>query len=1022
MGQVYAGFDAERGIEVAIKRMRDPGAAAATRMRREAQVLRSLDHPYLCPLLDWGQEGDDVWIVMPRLPGESLDQCLGKIDIELRIILLIQACVGVEAAHKAGLIHRDLKPANLMVDLDSADAPRLRVLDFGIATSDEKDRTALTATGQIIGTPAYMSPEQARGDALHVDRRADIWALGAILYEMLVGQPPFGGDSSSHVLARLLSEDVRPPRQINPRVSEALARICMRCLEEDPGRRYQSAGALARDLRRYLDGESVSAPAIGPWFRLRRSWARSRPLWLLASVSSLIVLIVLGFLVHAYRSGIVERRQAAELAGTAERIRAHMRVAHLVPIHDIDIDRAPLIDRIGQLQASPPPTSEDLLLIRERALGDGELALGRIDVAATHFARVVASDKATGGDHDRFADVQLRRYLDARRRALDLPAEQAEVVIEGLRKQWLEPARTAAIAARNEGALGTQTAARLALSDDDANQAIALLDGDRAATSDDYGAILLHGEIAYWQAQRARDLGDTLGAVSAIEQSLDAFRQAARIGRSDPLTLQQVCLASVAKVKFSTESGAAAPTDLAALADECVAMRIASPSDERGAEIESRAWEAISQAHAARNEMDPAFAALDTALKSVSDAITRTPQSRDLHLLRARLLRQSARYHYDDFERTQSLFAQSLADLEQVERLSPGFWPARVETGRLLSNRGRHRANFGRDPATDYARATEILTSALEEKPDSVEVRKALSLVHVFYFYAFRDPDPVAAETHALEAIALLDVAIASNPENVDLLFEQAANRGDYWLFLAARDESEEFERLLGDLDKGLALLAKVRELAPQRADGYGQALAMLNAASELMRARGLPRDRYIDATTALLADAEVAGISIDHSFAAGAALERAEALGQRADPATRDAFERAEHWLEQGESSPDQKFTISRYRLQWASAKAAWLRATRQSTSAVLAVGEATFAGFETSVRGEIDNIAICEAGRLFHEKSLSGAVAQRRAAQLRSRELFDKCRATSESYFAAYWSRYVEQIAKQDSMPADG
>src|SRR5690606_32646682 len=184
-------------------------------------------------------------------------------------------------------------------------APRLRVLELGIATSHHQDRTALTATRHVVGTPAYMSPEQARGRPAPGDRLTAIWALGATLYELLMGQPPFVGGSSSQVLARLLSEDVCSPRQINPGIPEALARICMRCLEVNPDRRYLSAGALATDLRRYLDGVSVIAPAIGLRFRLRRSWARSRSLWLLAGASSLVVLIVLGFLLHSYRSGTI---------------------------------------------------------------------------------------------------------------------------------------------------------------------------------------------------------------------------------------------------------------------------------------------------------------------------------------------------------------------------------------------------------------------------------------------------------------------------------------------------------------------------------------------------------------------------------------------------------------------------------------------------------------------------------------------------------------------------------------------
>jgi hypothetical protein len=173
-------------------------------------------------------------------------------------------------AHRHGVVHRDVKPANLLLD----DAGQPHVLDFGLAKREAGEKT-LTREGDLLGTPAYMSPEQARGEAHRVDARSDIYSLGVVLYEMLTGELPFRGNARM-LLRQALEEDPPPPRALHDRVPRDLETVCLKCLEKEPHRRYPSAGALAQDLRRFLAGEPIAARPAGVWERGVK-WVRRRP-------------------------------------------------------------------------------------------------------------------------------------------------------------------------------------------------------------------------------------------------------------------------------------------------------------------------------------------------------------------------------------------------------------------------------------------------------------------------------------------------------------------------------------------------------------------------------------------------------------------------------------------------------------------------------------------------------------------------------------------------------------------------
>jgi serine/threonine protein kinase len=194
---------------------------------------------------------------------------------------------GVHAAHRAGLIHRDIKPTNILVERGEDGRWKPYVMDFGLARDWQREATV---TGTVLGTPHYMAPEQARGEVSQLDRRADVYSLGATLYVMLTGKTPIPGTHILEVLTNLATMEARPLREHDRNVPAELEAIVLKCLEREPSARYDSARALAEDLERFLHGEPVQARAVGAWYQLRK---RARKYWALLRVSIASAVLVL---------------------------------------------------------------------------------------------------------------------------------------------------------------------------------------------------------------------------------------------------------------------------------------------------------------------------------------------------------------------------------------------------------------------------------------------------------------------------------------------------------------------------------------------------------------------------------------------------------------------------------------------------------------------------------------------------------------------------------------------------------
>jgi serine/threonine-protein kinase len=285
---------------------------ARRRFRAEAEAVARIQHPHIVQIFDVGEQDGRLYFSLEYCSGGSLAaQLNGKPQPPRQAARQVATLArAVQAIHQQEIVHRDLKPANVLLTADG----QPKVTDFGLAR--RLDQEGQTQTGAVMGTPSYMAPEQVRGDTKQVGPAADVWALGAILYECLTGRPPFKAASTIDTLAQVLEQSPAGPRSLNPGIHRDLETICLKCLEKDAGKRYASAGELADDLERYLLGEAVRARRVNSLVRGMRWVHRRRAL--LAYL--LLLLVAVGASVSLWYWGEHHRRAAARAEREREEI------------------------------------------------------------------------------------------------------------------------------------------------------------------------------------------------------------------------------------------------------------------------------------------------------------------------------------------------------------------------------------------------------------------------------------------------------------------------------------------------------------------------------------------------------------------------------------------------------------------------------------------------------------------------------------------------------------------------------
>ena len=387
MGVVYRARQQSLDRIVALKMIlaaSHAGSTATARFLHEAKTIALLKHPHVVQVYEFGTHEGKPYFSLEYLEGGSLaDKLRGEPQPPAQAAQTVQSlALAVQAAHERGIVHRDLKPANVLLASDGTP----KITDFGVAKQGD---SAITATGDVLGTPSYMAPEQAEGKTTLVGPAADIYALGAILYELLTGRPPFKGASAWETIQLVTKSEPVSPCQLQPGVPRDLETICLKCLEKAPAKRYATAAELADDLRRYQAGEPILARPIG---RFERTWCWCLRNKMVASLAAGFMLaLMLGTAISSWEA-IRASRQEGFTRAALERARgAEAETRH-------ELSRAVAAEQTARTEADKSRSISDFLagdLLRQ--------AEPALNSAEDHVSLLTVLDRAAGKIGDRFA-------------------------------------------------------------------------------------------------------------------------------------------------------------------------------------------------------------------------------------------------------------------------------------------------------------------------------------------------------------------------------------------------------------------------------------------------------------------------------------------------------------------------------------------------------------------------------------------------------------------------------------------
>ncbi|TKC91873.1 serine/threonine-protein kinase [Polyangium fumosum] len=715
MGTVYRARDPRLGRTVALKLLKGDDPELWRRFIGEARSQARIQHDHVCRVYEAGQADGEPYISMQFIDGEPLSNVAPGISLEQRVRVMREISAAVHEAHRLGLIHRDIKPGNILVERREDGALKPYIMDFGLAR--EVEEKGQTQTGAVVGTPAYMPPEQAKGEVRALDRRADVYSLGATLYDVLAGRPPFVAEHPWKLLMRVVFEEPQPLGKVTKGVPLDLETIVMKCIERDPSRRYDSARALSEDLQRYLDGEPIQARRASFGYV---AWKKARKHKLLATFGVMFLALGLGVSgawVRAGRRAAERERLAQALGEDVKEMELFLRSAYAMPVHDVERERDVVRGRLAAIEARMKAAGEVGEGPGQYALGRGALALGDAEGARAHLERAVAAGYAPPELRyalgRAFGELYRRALADTRRITNEEARKQKVAEIErALRDPALAHLR-AAVAAKVEAPAYAEGLIALYEGKDEAAHALAKEAFEKAPWM--YEAKKLEGDALYAMGSKYRhDAAFDFDKMKGyFEPAALAYAAAADLARSDPEMHRATC-ELWEKMALATDAIGKPPDHEVGVAEAACARAVQASSRDGDTRVQ-RAALLHSRFLAAIRSGVGIEAAEAAALAAVEEAVRFRPQ--DVAALYARAvtmyLQATVRSMHGDVVDV----AEAVRAYETVLTLEPRFTWALNELGQVYLIQAEFDRLHGKDPRPLLDSATRRFDEALAADP-----------------------------------------------------------------------------------------------------------------------------------------------------------------------------------------------------------------------------------------------------------------------------------------------------------------
>lgn len=759
--KVYKAIDRTLNRKVALKFIWGEDPTTEKRFIREARTQAQIDHPHVCKIHEVGNFSGRPYIAMQLIEGETLGTASSKMTLEQKVVVMKQVADAIQAAHRLGIIHRDIKPANIMVEKTES-GWQSYVLDFGLARETAVE--GVTLTGMILGTPAFMSPEQAWGDTQKIDRRSDVYGIGATSYFVFTGRPPFDG-GSMEIILKLAHEDPDYIRKISPQIPIDLETIVMKCLEKDPDRRYDSAKAIAEDLQHYLNGDSIQARPPSLAYTASKKIRKHKTLAIVLAVSALLILSLAGTSIYSWWRTRKQIQIANEFAHISEEMNWRMRVARMAHLHDLAADNKQIVEVMDVVKKRMEEAGSLSEAPGNYALGRGFMELSKFDEAKTYLEKAWNSGFQTPQNAYALGLTLGHLYQQELEsiQAFEKPAQRKEKIKE-IEKKYREPALNFLRLSQGSQSESKEYAEGLiAYYEKKYPEALQKAEHARKSVWWLYEAEKLKGDIWMSEGIEEFDRANYDAAIKKYNAAGDAYKNAIQTARNDPALYESDCKRWLKVLLVESARGGSLKSPMDQGLAACDLALTADPNSGTAYSKKAEIWWRYGEDSYYRGTYP--HEAVDNSIRFAEAAI-----QRNNHDYNALFELGNAYGLKAEFEETSHLDAtqswnKSIEYYKKVIPLQPNF-PNVYSTGAIsYIALAQSQIAHGVDPRANLNQAIQDCQKAAKLAPDSVAAFNTLGTAYII-LAEYERRHGLNAEASIKNAEEALNKAVAVSPQH----------------------------------------------------------------------------------------------------------------------------------------------------------------------------------------------------------------------------------------------------------------